>query len=148
MDSDTVTDNNNNRTFSFKNKNLTAFVRICSLTCVILFFGCDDSGTAPIEVKQQFTFTGFSYTSFDSGGFRKGRTINAVPDLRSQIGNNWIALTIFEFQSAAASIDIAPNFSGINPTNGSVWYMTSTENDIIAAVEDARNSAFSLDSTE
>lgn len=144
MDSDTVTDNNNNRTFSFKKKNLSAFVRICSLTCVIIFFGCDDSGTAPIEVKQHFNFAGFSYTSFDSGGFGKGRSINAVADLKSQIGNNWIALIVFEFQSSAASNDIAPNFSGINPVNGSSWYMTSTENDINAAIEDSRTSGMKI----
>ncbi len=109
-----------------------------------MFFGCDDVGVPPTEIKQQFTFAGFSYTSFDSGGFQKGNSINAVADLKSQIANNWIALSVFEFQTNAASVDIAPNFSGINPINGNAWYMTSTEHDIKIAIGDSRNSGLKI----
>ncbi len=106
--------------------------------CAALACGaCTDFGVEPDESHMP-EMKGFCYTSFASNGFTLGGQINAVEDLKSQIGNNWIALSVFEYQSTAASSDIGPNTTGINPLTGGVWSTTSTEEDIREGVRQAR----------
>lgn len=110
----------------------------CSCVIVIVCSGCDLlSDTQP--VVRNFEMCGFTYTSFHTDGFEKGRLRNAVTDLSLQISNSWIAICVFEFQQSINSVVIAPNYSGINPVTGSASYMTSTPRDIAVAVEDARS---------
>ena len=57
---------------------------------------CNDFGTEPAgshipELK------GFCYTSFASTGFTLGGRVNAVGDLKTQINNDWIALSIVNY---------------------------------------------------
>lgn len=81
---------------------------------------------------------GFTYASFTADGFRQGSQRMAVEKLKTQINNDWIALTVFEYQTSPTSTDIAPNTSGMNPLTAAVWSTSSTENDIREAVQQAR----------
>ena len=104
----------------------------------LTLLSCRESTVIPPEVTHVPSIKGFSYTSFTSNGFALGTKRNAIGELRSQTGSEWIALSVFEYQSTATSIDIAPNSTGINPLSGAPWSTTSTEEDIRAAVIEAR----------
>ncbi|HEV8538354.1 MAG TPA: glycoside hydrolase TIM-barrel-like domain-containing protein, partial [Bacteroidota bacterium] len=71
--------------------------------------------------------------------FRQGGERNALGRLKNQINNDWVALTVFEYQSSPTSTDIAPNTTGINPVTGSGWSTSSTEDDIREGVRQARS---------
>lgn len=104
---------------------------------VFLSLRCSESLIEPVP-DHVLTMKGFTYTSFTADGFQQGSERNAVGELKSQINNNWIALTVFEYQSSPASWDIAPNTTGTNPLNGQVWSTTSTEEDIREGARQAR----------
>ncbi len=80
---------------------------------------------------------GYSYTSFNDSGFRKGKERGALAKLRGQTGSRWAALCVFEFQSTPESSDIGSNTTGRNPLTGAPWQTTSTLDDVRLGVEDA-----------
>ncbi len=104
---------------------------------VFLLSACDDellepAGQPTIPVK------GYSYTAFGSDDFLLGASVNAVEDLRSQTGSDWLALCLFEFQQTPTSTDIQANYSGLNPLTGAQWMSTAENRAIRAAIRDAR----------
>ncbi|HLP17705.1 MAG TPA: hypothetical protein VK470_15690 [Bacteroidota bacterium] len=84
-------------------------------------------------------FKGYAYTSFACDGFEQGARGSAIRDLRAQTGSTWIALTFFEFQRHAHSVEIAPHTTHTNPETGKPWYGTSSRDDLRIAVRDARS---------
>lgn len=106
------------------------------LVALLLLQGCAE----PLEPEDMNTieFPGYTYTSFNSNGFGKGRERGALALLREQTASSWVALCVFEFQSTPHSSDIAPNTTGVNPLNGKPWQTTSTMEDIRVGIEDAR----------
>ena len=87
---------------------------------------------------------GYTYTSFNDSGFRKGAERGALARLREQTGSRWVALCVFEFQSTPESSDIAPNTTGQNPLTGGPWQTTSTLDDVRLGIEDARRNGLSV----
>jgi hypothetical protein len=107
------------------------------LACAAIFLSCRDVGVDPVA-NRTFPLKGMSYTSFTSDGFARGALSNAIGDMGSQLGNEWVALCVFEYQSSPTSHDIGPNVSGTNPLNGYAWPTTSTLEDVRAGISDAR----------
>ena len=70
--------------------------------------------------------------------------MNAVGDLKTQINNDWIALSIVNYQDTPSSTDIGPNTTGINPLTGMAWSTTSTEDDIREGVRQARSDGMKI----
>src|SRR5205823_2136414 len=99
--------------------------------------GCRNSLVGPVS-SHVLEMKGFAYTSFTADGFQQGGRRRAVERLKSQIGNDWISLNIFEYQTSSATADIAPNTTGINPLTGAAWAMSSTEADIRFGIAQAR----------
>lgn len=104
---------------------------------IILETGCVGVDSA-VRPESDMYFKGYGYTSFAPDGFTRGAERSALEELRAQTASTWVALTVFEFQSSPASIDIAPNASGINPVTGRAWHATSSMDDLRTAVRDAR----------
>lgn len=59
-------------------------------------------------------------------------------EMKTQIGNTWVALVVFEYQSTPTSYDIGPNTTGVNPLTGGAWSTSSTEEDLREGMRDAR----------
>src|ERR1051326_8554976 len=108
-----------------------------SLSLVLMCSSCKES---PVEPAPEHTLAmkGFTYTSFAANGFTLGSQSDAVGELAAQIGNDWIALTVFEYQRNDTASDIAPNVSGRNPVTDSVWSTSSTEDDLREGIRQAR----------
>ncbi len=87
---------------------------------------------------------GYTYTSFNDSGFRRGRERGALGKLREQTGARWAALCVFEFQSTPQSSDIAPNETGRNPVTGALWQTTSTPDDVRLGIEDAHRNGLAV----
>jgi len=112
------------------------FLAIIAIT--VLFLSCKESSTEPV-LNHSLELKGFTYTSFSAGGFRLGHQSNAVTDMVNQTGTEWIALSVFEYQSTPSSHDIAPNTTGRNPITNAAWSTTSTGEDLLQAVTDIRS---------
>lgn len=113
----------------------TAFAALVAVGC--------STAPGPGEVVP-LEFTGYSYTSFNDSGFRKGRARGALELLREQTGARWVALCVFEFQSTPNHSDIAPNTTGVNPLTGRPWQTTSTPEDLRIGIADARANGLSI----
>jgi Glycoside Hydrolase Family 113 len=98
---------------------------------------CTDFGTEPAGSHVP-GMKGFCYTSFASNGFTLGGQVDAVGNLKAQINNDWIALSMVDYQNTPSSTDIGPNTTGINPLTGGSWSTTSTDDDIREGVRQAR----------
>lgn len=113
---------------------------LCVLWCLPVVLPVLQGCTEPLGPEDMNTmeFPGYSYTSFNSNGFARGRERGALTLLREQTGSGWVALCVFEFQSTPAGSDIAPNTTGVNPLTGAPWQTTSTMEDVRAGIDDAR----------
>lgn len=113
-----------------------------AVAAALVVAGCSappgPEGVGGIEIA------GYSYTSFNDSGFRKGRERGALVNLREQTGARWAALCVFEFQSTPHSSDIAPNTTGVNPLTGAPWQTTSTLDDVRTGIEDAHNNGLAV----
>jgi len=104
---------------------------------LLLSSGCAEEVFTPQE-PPELRFAGFCYTAYQHDAFRQGAARGALQELSERTRARWVAISVFEYQSTAASADIAPNTSGRNPLTGEPWATSSTEEDIRAAVADAR----------
>ncbi len=104
---------------------------------LLLSSGCAEEVFTP-QQPPELRFAGFCYTAYQHDAFRQGAARGALKELSERTLARWIAISVFEYQSTASSADIAPNTSGRNPLTGKPWATTSTEEDIRAAVADAR----------
>jgi hypothetical protein len=94
------------------------------------------------EDMNMIEIPGYTYTSFNSNGFGRGRERGALALLREQTASSWVALCVFEFQSTPHSSDIAPNTTGINPLTDAPWQTTSTMEDVRTGIGDAHANGF------
>lgn len=107
------------------------------VVCAVVSVSCSDLGVEPIRDHSP-SLKGVSYTSFGADGFLQGTRSNAVGGMVAELGNEWVALCVTEYQSSSTTHDIAPNTTGRNPVDGSVWSTTSTMDDVGAGARDAR----------
>ena len=108
------------------------------VTSALIGLNCRETPVEPVT-EHVPAMKGFTYTSFTANGFALGAQSNAVGELKTQINNEWVALTVCEYQSSDSGSDIAPNTSGTNPLTGGIWSTTSTEDDIREGVRQARS---------
>ena len=108
------------------------------LASAAMFLSCSDVGVEPTS-HRSLPVKGMSYTSFTNDGFARGTQANAVGDMQTQLGNDWVALCVFEYQSSPTSHDIGPNTSGVNPLSGNIWPTTSTLEDLRGGITDAHS---------
>ncbi|MCS7177060.1 MAG: hypothetical protein NZ960_05510 [Candidatus Kapabacteria bacterium] len=103
----------------------------------VLLLGCTESPVEP-SGESRLHFPGFCYTAFWHNAFQEGQRRGALLELQQQTASRWVALCVFEYQSTLTSADIAPNVDGRNPITGAPAPMTSTPDDIRAAIAGAR----------
>lgn len=116
------------------------YVVWCIPVALLVLQGCAEL-PGP-EDMNTIDIPGYTYTSFNSAGFGKGRERGALALLREETASSWVALCVFEFQSTPHTSDIAPNTTGINPLTGSPWQTTSTLEDVRTGIEDAHANGF------